>query len=265
LLALALAPASAAVAARPIVKVGQIESDSDCSVYESYWGYWLVLECRQQFSQLREGIQSALVETGVMNLSTTRNGVDTPRPDLIVTGRVQGLGSERSKASASDYCVATTRVKGSLELRVRDALTNRVVHAATITRSVEVGHDMVGGASDCSTGRASRGDYDLLQRDLALTAARTLAFRIKPMRVVASDGRNVTLDYGAPLLVLGTVVQVRTDSGMPAKYRVVSAMGGQSYASPMGMAAPVSAGAAADVIDGDDPAANGRRFERVEL
>lgn len=265
-LALALCTAAhAAVPARPNVKVAQIESDSDCSIYESYWGYWLVVECRQQFGQLREGIQSAIAETGAMNLSSTRNGVDIPRPDLVITGRVQGLGSEQSTTSAADYCVAATRVKGSLDLRVRDASSNRVIHAATITRSVEVGSETVGGASHCSSGRASRSDYDLLQRELALTAARTIAFKIKPMRVLETNGRSVSVNYGAPMVRLGTILQVMTADGAPAKYRVTSTMGEQSFASPMGAAKLVSPGALADVIDEDDPAANGRRFERVEL
>lgn len=252
--------------ARPNVKVAQIESGSDCSLYESSWGTWLVIECRQQFAQLREGLQSALVESGTMNLSTMRNGKDVPAPDLVISGRVQGLGSERMGTTAADYCVAGTRVKGSLDLRVREARSNRVIHAATITRSVEVGSHVVGGAGGgCSSGQASREHYDLLQRELALSAARSLAFKLKPLRVVGSQGRTIELNYGGPFLALGTIVQVITASGMSAKYRVTSALGQQSFAAPMGLTAPVAPGAAADVIDSDDPAANGRRFEKVEI
>lgn len=250
---------------RPVVKVAGIESDSDCTLYESYWGSWLVIECQKQFRQLREGLQSALIETGRMSLSTSRNGVDVPRPNLVVTGRVQGLGFEKSRATAADYCVAGTRVKGSLDLRVREAGTNRVVHAATIARSVEVSGHVVAGGGSCSSSSGRPEHYDLLQRELALTAARTIAFKLQPLRVSGAQGRTISLNYGAPLLKLGTILQVMTASGAPAKYRVTSTLGNQSYASPMGVAEIVAPGAPADVLDEDDPQALGRRFERVEL
>nr|WP_314447367.1 hypothetical protein [uncultured Sphingomonas sp.] len=250
---------------RPVVKVAAIESDSDCTLYESYWGTWLVIECQKQFRQLREGLQSALVETGQMSLSTSKNGVDVPRPNLVVSGRVQGLGFENSRTTAAGYCVAGTRVKGSLDLRVREAGSNRVIHAVTVSRSVEVSGHVVAGGGSCSSSNGRREHYDLLQRELALTAARTLAFKIQPLRVSGSQGRMISLNYGSPLLKLGTILQVMTASGIPAKYRVTGTLGGQSYASPMGVAGTVAPGAPADVLDEDDPQALGRRFERVEL
>lgn len=250
--------------AEPVVKVAEIQTDSSCTIFESYWGLWLVEECRENFPDLKARLQSAIAESGKLALSTTSGGRDIPAPGFIVSGRISGLGMTRSKNSARDYCVGLTTVHAEFDLRVRDT-AGRVVHAATISKNVELGSNIVAGAGDCSTNTPVRVSYDTLQREIALATARSVSFKLVPLHVTELQGRRVGFNYGSPLLVLGTVVQVDSTSGYPAKYRVTSAIGETAWAEPIGPAADLQIGAHASVIESDDPAANGRRYDRVEL
>lgn len=260
----ALVWAASAQGAEPAIKVGEIQTDSSCALYESYWGAWLVAECRDNFPDLKARLQSAIVESGKLALSTSSGGRDYPAPNFVVSGRVGGLGMTRSKNSARDYCVGLTTVRAEFDLRVRDS-GGRVVHAATISKEVEVGSHVVAGASDCSTNAPARASYDALQREIALAAARSLSFHMVPLQATGVQGRRVSLNYGAPLLALGTIVQVDDAGGFPARYRVVATTGGSAIAEPMGAPAEIRIGARASVIEAEDPAANGRRYEKVEL
>lgn len=264
---LALLPmvAPAAAAPLPAVKVGAIGSDSDCAIYETYWGSWLVVECRKNFPEFRDRLQSAIAESGSLALSTQTGGRDLPAPKYVVTGRITGLGVTQSHASAEDYCIGRATIAASLDLRMRDAVTGAVVYGGTITKNVEIGSHIVAGDSNCGTNAPSRASYATVQREAALAAARALAFRVSPLRVTGVQGRKIALNYGVPMLSLGMIVDVPDGFGTPVRYRVTGAMAGRAVADPVGDAAAIASGTVANVVESDDPAANGRRFEKVDL
>lgn len=261
-LASAAAPAEAGL---PAVKVGQIQSYKSCSVYANYWGQWFLLECERNFPQMRDRLQSAITEGGKLTLSSFENGRDIPAADLVVTGRVGGLGLTRSIASGNDYCIGKSTVTARIDLRVRNARSGAVVYAATITKTVEVGSDVEAGSDSCSSNTPAQSSYLTVQRELALAAARAVNFRLTPLRVVAQDGRRVLLNYGSPLLALGMIVQVASASGFPTRLRVVSATDNSATTEAYGEGGYPSVGSIGSVIEDDSPAANGRRTDRVEL
>lgn len=267
LASLALLPLTAPTAAAglPTVKVGVVESDGNCAIYETYWGNWLVIECRKNFPQFRERLQSAIAESGTLSLFTQAGGTDLPAPRYVVTGRITGLGVTTSRASAEDYCIGRATVAASLDLRMRDAVTGAVVYGGTIIKNVEIGSHVVAGGSDCGTNAPSQASYATVQRETALAAARALAFRVSPLRVSGIQGRKIALNYGAPMLSLGMIVEVPDGFGTPVRYRVTGSMAQRSVAVPTGDGGEVVTGTVANVVESDDPAANGRRFEKVEL
>jgi len=263
--AAALAGLPLQAAAEPVIKVGPVESERECSWFESYWGWWLVQECQARFPDLRTRLQSAVGETGRLQLSTNTGGGDIPAPDFVLTAQVGGLGAESSRTSAEDYCIASTKVSASLDLRLRDVRSGRVVQAATITKALEAGSDTVAGDDRCEAGRPSRSAYLRLQRELALAAARMVSFHFDPLRVTAASGRRVDLNYGAPLLTLGTMVQTTDERGALVRFRVTGAGPRGATAEAVGSPGRIAPGVLASVIEPEDPAANSRRYERVEL
>lgn len=248
----------------PVVEVETVKSDVDCSGIAA-WGPWVLIECGEQFPQMRTGLQSALLESGRVQLATAKDARAAAAAPLVVSASVSGLGMETSRASGADYCIAGTRVRGTMDYRVRRGRGGPVIHGGTVTKSVEVASHAVAGSNDCSTFAPSQTDYRQLQGELALATAREIIFKVEPLKVLALSGSRVVLNYGAPFIKMGSAVDVEDEWGVPVRFRVTNAGEGRSLAQPVGDTRPVAVSARARLIENDDPAANGRRFERVEL
>lgn len=213
----------------------------------------------------RDRLQSALLESGALRLSTAQGGRDIPTPDVTLSARVSPQGMTASVASGRDYCVGGTRLAGSVDVRMRNAATGVVIWGGMVTTSVSVGSDMVAGGDGCSAMTPGSASYRRLTTALALAVARRVTFRITPLRVVAVEGRSVILNRGAPLVPLGAVVQATGPSGIPVRLRVTAASGTTASATFAGDPAALQPGAIAEVLDQDDPGANARRYEKVDL
>ena len=82
-----------------------------------------------------------------------------------------------------------------------------------------------------------------------------------------SPGR-VSLNYPSTFLPVGTVVYLTAANGVSTiKCIVAPGSGGSATAVPDGSAnlSGVTVGSIVNIVDADDPAARGRRYERVDL
>ena len=77
-----MTPAGPARISVPVVKVGDVRSDQSCDVLAANWR-WVLVECDQQFPKLRTALQSALLDSRKVRLSTARAGHDNIAPDLM--------------------------------------------------------------------------------------------------------------------------------------------------------------------------------------
>lgn len=248
----------------PLLKVESVKSAVDCSTVAA-WGPWFLVDCRDQFPQMKTSLQSALLESGRVRLATQKDSAPSKGAALIVSASVSGLGMESNRASASDYCVAGTQVRGTMDYRVRNGPSGPVLYGGSVTKSAEVASHAVAGSGHCSASVPSQADYRQLQNELALAAAREIVFKLEPLKVVALAGTRAVLNYGAPFVNLGSEVDVEDELGVPVRFRVSGAGAGRSIASPVGDVRAIALGAKARLIENDDRAANARRFERVEL
>jgi hypothetical protein len=210
----------------------------------------------------RDRLQSTLLESGVVRLSTTSGGRDMPTPDYVVTGRVGAPDMAVSTSAAGDYCVGGTRLSASFDLRVRDA-RGSMVFGGVVDASAEIGSQVVGGEGGCSSMTPADPSMRRLGNALALAAARRIAFTLVPMRVAALEGGEIVLNHGGALVPLGAIVQVAANGGAPVRYRITAST--PASAPPIGAAEPVAVGAIARLLETDDPQANARRFHKVEL
>jgi hypothetical protein len=212
----------------------------------------------------RDRLQSTLLESGVVRLSTTSGGRDMPTPDYVVTGRVGAPDMAVSTSAAGDYCVGGTRLSASFDLRVRDA-RGSMVFGGVVDASAEIGSQVVGGEGGCSSMTPADPSMRRLGNALALAAARRIAFTLVPMRVAALEGGEIVLNHGGALVPLGAIVQVAANGGAPVRYRITASTPASASAAPIGAAEPVAVGAIARLLETDDPQANARRFHKVEL
>jgi hypothetical protein len=259
----ALATATPPPISVPVVKVAEVKSDKSCDLLAASWR-WVLIECDQQFPKLRTALQSALLDSRKVRLSTQSNGRDVVRPDLIVSASVTGLGSSTERASGRDYCLASNKLEGRLDYRVRRA-SGEVLYGGSVEKTVEVASDAVAGSSSCGVGASDPGNYEQLEREIALTAARAILFRIAPLRVMDSSEDGIALNYGAPYLRLGDAVDVDGDHGERLRFRVSSSNGSSAFATPDGHHVRVPVSAAVTYVEQDDAANNARRFQKTEL
>lgn len=247
----------------PAIKVAEVKSDKSCDLLAASW-HWVLVECDQQFPKLRTALQSALLDSKKVRLSTTRNGRDVTVPDLVVSASVTGLGGSLQRASGRDYCMASNRLEGRLDYRVRSR-SGEVLYGGSVTKSVEVASDAVAGSSSCGVSGSDPGNYDRLEREIALTAARAILFRIAPLRVTDSSPDGIALNYGAPFLRMGDAVDVTGEHGMRLRFRVTSSDATSAFAAPDGHRQLAPVASAATYVERDDPANNARRFQKTEL
>jgi hypothetical protein len=246
---------SAPAAANPTVAVTEIVAEPECRILESCWGWWMMIECRNNFAPMRMRLESALHESRRFTAAGRGGG------ELVATGRVTELGLQHSTATGRDYQLSSSRAVATLDLVIQERGSNRTIYAGTVRASVDAGTDIAADGQSFTGEANSRAVYAELQRELALAASRSAAFAVDPLRVVAVDGRAIRLNYGAPLIAVDDAVQVAGDDGVPVHYRVTAVLPETAVAQAQ-VAAPVSVGAPASV---PQEGRGTNRFPRVEL
>ena len=145
--------------------------------------------------------------------------------------------------------------------------TGRAIFGATINKSIDLNRSISAGGFSSSNSVSGEGAYAALEREVALAAAKAVAFHFEPITAEEVNGARITLNYGAPFLDTGDIVQALSSDGRIVKFIVVGAVGGRSVAELDGRrgSANVAVGARVDYVDPASPAALGRRLERVDL
>jgi hypothetical protein len=255
-IAATLLPTTVPAAAGVPVAVGAITARQSCTTYVTgagssamvatadgfavadSWRTWLVRDCEQQFTMLRGSLEAALAGTGYFAIGTRRGG-------YRVTGSISDVGV-RATPDGSTLAIVM------MELHVADGV-GHLVYGGLLTKAV----DLPGGDASMV--------YNHLEQQVALAAARLVAFRLTPLTVLADDGRDIRLNYGAPLLETGTMLSVMTAGGFAARFVVASADGASATAEPDGDTGRVMPGSIVTVIEPEASAANARRLRRGTL
>lgn len=252
-----------AVSQQRVVSVAPIDTELDCRLYESWWGWWLVLECRNNFLAIRARIEAALSESGqVMVAGEGRNG---RTPAFEMRGVITELGTSEQSFATENSAASVRRAVGRMDVGLVERSSNRIIVARTVTASVVMGSASATDQDSGGSAMSPRAVYDEIQRKLALGAARMVAFHERPLAVTGVDGRDITLNYGGSLIPMGTLVMVQPRSGRPIRYRVVTSLTSGAIAEVDGDAGRVAPGDTVEFIDEDDSQTNGRRFRRQDL
>jgi hypothetical protein len=228
----------------------------------STWRTWLVKDCVSDFPTLRTSLQAALAASGKLAVKGSGG-------NYVLSGAISQIGDDpaTNTVSTSTYSISSQKIFVSMEVTLRDD-RGRMVYGGLLTKHLEVGSNIQTPGMETSSGQSGEAVYTQLQNEVALAVARMTAFHIVPLRLVANDGSQIRLNYGSPLLTLGTIVQATSPDGAVAlRYNVVSADadGATAEKASEGDASRLAPGSPATVIEADDPAANGRTIPRVDL
>lgn len=274
----------AAAQDRPSISVGSLESTKSCTVYQqsagragmlvtpfavagyANWRTWLVKDCVDHFAGMRNALQTALAASGGVALRGQSGRYVVSGRLLDVSG---GPGQDAPTARPpgdGGYAIATTGMRVVVDVTVRDG-AGRIVYGVPLVKTIETGSDIRVDGFRASGGESGEALYGRLQQEVALAVARSVAFHFTPLRIESVNGQSVQLNYGAPLLKLGTIVQVIAPAGKVLRFNVVASdeRGAVARLDNGGDVSTLTPGATASVIEADDPAANARRFEKVDL
>jgi hypothetical protein len=276
---LALVGATAASAQTMTLAVGRISTTQTCNYYQesagssrvvatryalavaSSWRSWWVKDCATNFVTMRSTLQAALASSGTLRVAS-RTGRYT------VSINITGVSADDTQsASGQDFSISRSFMTVNMDVSVRDS-AGRTVFGGLLTKRIETGSDMSNTDFQSSSNASGEAAYGRMQNELALAAARMVAFHFSPIQVTSAQGKQVNFNYGSPLLQLGSLVMVASpDHRAMIRYRVTSASSGFAMASADGGGdfSAIVPGSVGSYIDDNDPAANGRRFEKVEL
>jgi hypothetical protein len=231
--------------------------------WASEWGQELVRDCRLNFRAMRSSIEAALTASGKFTVARTDPGPRT----LILTGRISEIGFASDAVSTAGLAREGTSVVVSAQYTVEDAHGD-TVFGNLLTKTLRLDAATVTPGIATASVQSGRTVYTQLQRAVALAIARDVAFRQYPPRVMAVTPGRASLNYASTFLPAGTVVYLPAANGVSTIKCVVAPSAG-GYASVVpdgaGSLAHVPVGALVTVVDADDPAAQGRRYERVDL
>lgn len=242
----------------PFGAAGARESSAS---FAKKWRTELVRDCVNNFSALRQSIEAAVAASGhaVVVPAGTRGA-------YTITGQISEAGVAATSIQGGGVDNRSADAVLNVQFSLRDA-RGRVVHGALITKRLNIASSSTTGLVDASSAQAGRSVYTQLQREAALAVARSAAFKLDPLRVTSVAERRVRLNYGSPFLALGATVYLQGGGGEQIKGEVVSAFPDSAWVETRGTGdiSRVAPGSLASFVEADDPAANGRVYESVDL
>ena len=274
---------SQSVAARPTggLSVGTITTKQDCQYFlesegvhtqiatpwlyasSMQWRTWWVKDCVAQFATMRSSLEAALASSGALP-----SGPGNYRVNVTIEGVSGGDPvSAPQPSGARGYSFARSSIFTSYSVSVTDG-SGHVVFGHLGKKAVEVGSEIIADGTRSQTSMTGEAVYGVLQNELALTIARAVSFHFAPLKVTEVQNDRIALNYGAPFLTVGATLRVPVGNGLSTlQFVVISAGGGRAIAELDGDfdTTAIALGTTVTYIEADDPAANGRRYDRIRL
>lgn len=227
-------------------------------IYAKEWGTELRRECVENFPQVRSTLASALASTGPVILDGQ---------PLTLTGRLTDVGYDVRFVETQNSTIVDQFMVVSIEFQLRNR-AGRIAYGGAITKRFNIASSAE--TEDVSYDRVQSGrtTFSQVQQQVGFAVARAVIFHFKPLRVTDNDGKSLALNYGTPLVPIGSAVIVSGPTSLSGRrLTVISSMAGRSVAkSDAGISlGDVPRGSLATFADADDPVANSRVFERVDL
>jgi len=292
-LAIGAMSAPAAAQERVAVNVGNVTSTQSCTYFRNYsgsrltyseaqyarwwgaaaarryyashttWRSWVVKDCQSNFQTLRNSVEGALASTGRLTTGPGGYTLDITISDIGETAPARNtpVSGENSYKTSWGNAVVT------FSFTLRDS-AGSAIDGGVHTKRVEMSRTLDTNRVRTRTSEPGESVYDLIQQEVALNIAREVVFGFDPLRVVAVEDQYVEVNYGRPLLELGTRIDVKKTRGVGSiRYRVISASDNDATAEVDGDndASDIEPGNVATLIESDSDAANSRRFRRKRL
>jgi hypothetical protein len=228
------------------------------SVYARSWGTELRRECEQNFPQMRSTIADALGSAGPV----TGGG-----SGMVLSGSVTNVGYDAQSVGTSGSQISDQFMVVAVEYKLRNK-AGQIVFSGALTKRLNIATGAETADVTYTRTQSGRTTFAQIQQQVGYAVARAVIFHLNPLRIVQNDGQSVALNYGTPLVPLGSAVIVAGGNSLRGRrLTVTSSMDGRAVAESDAhvILADVAPGTTATFVEADDPAANSRVHERVEL
>ena len=275
------------------INVGSVSSPRTCQYFREYestyasafnaeyrraWGYrassrsgatvatwrsWIVKDCQTNFATLRHSLEAALASTGRLTVRPGDYVLDVTISDVSETPPPRRRPVRGSDSYHTSWGTASVNVSYTVRSRNGDT-----IDGGNIRKKIEMGRTLDTSTLRVRTMEPGEAVYDLMQQEVADTIARSVVMKIDPMKVTAVERYKIEVNYGKPLLKLGSLLQVDKSRGIGAvKYRVISTSNGRAVAEVAGNAdtSDIDPGNLVTFVEADSAEANGRVMERVRI
>ncbi len=227
------------------------------------WRTWWVKDCVDNFATMRSSLEAALASTGKFSVGRSGYSVNISLSGISDSGAVPPARDN----GPGGFEVRSASMLANFNLTLQDR-SGAAIYGGLSSKSIETGFSLKADNSYVDTSLTGDAVYGKLQNEMALAMARIVAFKLVPLKVTAVDDDRIELNYGSPLLQLGTLIEVQEQGRLNSiKYRVIATEGQTAVAEADGDydLSDIQVGAFAKMIEADDPAANGRRYKRNRL
>lgn len=231
---------------------------SSAAYYAREWGSEIQRECTQNFPNIRSTLASSLASVGGMPISAQ---------GLTLTGRVTQIGYQSNSLETQSTAVSNDEMIMGVEFQLRD---NRgdIVFGGSILKRVLLASTSNNSENGFVSDGSGTAGFIRAQNEIGFAVARAVLFRFRPLQVVEVDEKELSLNYGAPIVPIGSSIIVQGSRSLRGnRLTVVSAMQGTSIAESDARIRldDVAPGAIVTFVENDDPAANSRVHRTVDL
>lgn len=265
------------------ITIGALDSALDCKLYavtsgasaayadasriavSRVWKTSLYRDCVNHFAGVREALAAALGSSGTISVGSGGYTLSARISETSQTSNNTGVAGMSD--GSSGFGVASAGLGLEVSVTVRDR-AGKVVFGSPVRQRVETAGAVDTGSAFAGSSQSGEGIYSTLQRQVAIAVARRVAFHFTPLSVLAVKDRKVQLNFGAPLLQSGDIVNVTGSDGFTAiRYRVSTTSPDRAIAEKFsdGDESQIRAGNIATFVDEDSGMDNLNRFDRVEL
>ena len=203
------------------VAIADIESDTNCNLYANDWGTLVVLQCQRKFREIRDMVETALRGTNkyaiferarlytlfderALAMAGTVNGrayrSRLTGVDYLVYGKVTEFSRGSRSVSTRGYGESADDAAMAIDLKIVNVRSGMVIFAGDVRETLETASIYEGETVSTQTSMDPARVAGLLQRAVARAIARDIAFKGFPLTVVATQGSNITVNYGSPFL-----------------------------------------------------------------
>ncbi len=276
LIALAFSLSPAAMAQDiTTVSIGRIQTTQTCQYFQesefssglvaspwflasqTYWRTWWVKDCMDNFPTFQTTLEAALASSGHIRVG---------RGQYKVNVSLSSIGSAEAGTTTTYSDDQSSGIFATYDTTIQDS-SGAIIYGGSSKSKIDTFESFATEDTASFSSMSGEATYNVLQQQLAYAIARSIAFKVSPIRVTAVDEDRVRLNYGKNFLPIGSSLEIHGGGLYGVRYRVVSAIGDSAIAEVDGDldTSEITTDSVVTFYEKGEDGENGRRYRKRRL